>query len=345
MRRFLVRFLISPLIALTILFYLAISSKTFTWREQCGRGLAHEECRGGHDSTYTSSHPWLPDKSAISSDVRSDASQPSGQQGLGTTERQSETASNTPTPVETSKNAVAPTEKQSTNIGSSEGTRVVGEDEPRYENKIIVMASLRSENTEWVVKDLPEWQHAIYVTDDQNATLHTAKNKGRESLAYLTYLVDNYHSLPETIVFLHSHKDGYPRAWHTDFDHHDNVKAVRHLKIDFVQRKGYANLRCIWEPGCPDEMQAFRTPKEEHRTTEHILAETWPKLFNNTDIPPVIGAACCSQFAVSRDQVLKRPLEDYQRLQQWVLETDATDHISGRLMEYLWHIMFGQEAI
>ncbi|KAL8688520.1 MAG: hypothetical protein Q9224_004863 [Gallowayella concinna] len=170
-------------------------------------------------------------------------------------------------------------------------------------------------------------------------------NKGRESLAYLTFLVDNYHNLPQTIVFLHSHRDGYPRAWHTDFDDYDNVKALHHLQISFVQKRGYANLRCNWEPGCPDMMQALRTQKEEHRTQEHIMAESWPQLFNNTKIPAVIAVACCSQFAVSRKQVLKRPLEYYQRIQEWVMRTNATDYMSGRVMEYVWHIMFGQESI
>ncbi|KAL8798347.1 MAG: hypothetical protein Q9182_006735 [Xanthomendoza sp. 2 TL-2023] len=170
-------------------------------------------------------------------------------------------------------------------------------------------------------------------------------NKGKESRAYLTFLVDNYHNLLQTMVFLHSHRDGYPKAWHTDFDDHDNVKALQNLQIGFVQEKGYANLRCLWEPGCPDEMQAFRTPKEEHRTTEHILTDSWPELFNNTNIPPVIGVACCSQFAVSRKQELERPVDYYKNIQDWVVRTGASDHVSGRLIEYLWHIIFGQEAI
>lgn len=36
-------------------------------------------------------------------------------------------------------------------------------------------------------------------------------NKGNEAMAYLTYLIQNYDNLPESMAFIHSHEDG----WHT----------------------------------------------------------------------------------------------------------------------------------
>jgi Protein of unknown function (DUF3431) len=58
-----------------------------------------------------------------------------------------------------------------------------------------------------------------------------------------------------------------------------------------------------------------------------------------------IACACCAQFAVSRDQVLKRPLEDYVKIRQWVIDTERDDANSGRVMEYLWHVIFGKNLI
>jgi hypothetical protein len=181
--------------------------------------------------------------------------------------------------------------------------------------------------------------------DDPNAPLHTARNKGHEANVYLQYIIDNYDRLPSTMVFLHAHRDGYPQAWHTEFDTHSNVDTVRMLQIDFVQRNGYANMRCGFIPGCPDEMQPFRNPRDDWRDTEHVFAEAWEQLFNNTDVPEVVGVACCSQFAVARWQVLKRPLGDYQRYHKWLMETELTDEVSGRVMEYMWHIIFGREPV
>jgi Protein of unknown function (DUF3431) len=182
--------------------------------------------------------------------------------------------------------------------------------------------------------------------DDPSADLRVPKNKGREAMAYLTYLIDNYSHLPSTIAFIHSHRDGYPQAWHTDAAGHNIVTALQDLQIQYVQEQGYVNLRCILDPGCPAEIQPFREPYEEHRSTEHEFPAAWTYTFGTeTEIPERVGAACCSQFAVSRDRVLQRGQEEYKRFRDWILETPLSDDVSGRVMEYLWHIIFGREAV
>ncbi|KAL4773152.1 hypothetical protein BDW60DRAFT_28498 [Aspergillus nidulans var. acristatus] len=212
-------------------------------------------------------------------------------------------------------------------------------------DRIIVMAKLAAEDTNWVSADLTDWRNYIYVVDDPNAPRHTPMNKGREALAYLQYIVEHYDDLPSTMVFIHSHRDGWPGAWHTDTMDYSNVESVRSLQIDFVQRNGYANLRCQETPGCPDEIRPFRDPPRPGKTAEKYYADAWKALFGNTKVPEIVAAPCCSQFAVSRDQVLKRPLSDYQRYYDWVLTNDLPDDITSRIMEYTWHIIFGQEAV
>ena len=61
--------------------------------------------------------------------------------------------------------------------------------------------------------------------------------------------------------------------------------------------------------------------------------------------PTLVGAACCAQFAVSRDQVLARPLGDYERLREWIVDTEKSDAKSGRVLEFLWHVIFGKDAV
>ena len=87
------------------------------------------------------------------------------------------------------------------------------------------------------------WESAIYTVDDLAAPLHLTTNKGREANAYLTYIIQHYDSLPNTIVFLHSHKEGWPEAWHTDEKNYNNVLSVQKLRLDTVQNNGYVNLR------------------------------------------------------------------------------------------------------
>jgi hypothetical protein len=35
----------------------------------------------------------------------------------------------------------------------------------------------------------------------------------------------------------------------------------------------------------------------------------------------------------------------YMRVRQWVLDMELKDDLSGRVMEYLWHVIFGREAV
>lgn len=170
------------------------------------------------------------------------------------------------------------------------------------------------------------------------------RNKGRESNVYLQYIIDNYHYLPALLVFLHSHRAGFPRAWHSEFADHSNIRAVRMLQTDFVRRTGYANLRCAHGPGCPDEVQPFRPP-DPARPQEPAFPSAWRAMFNNSDVPEVIATPCCAQFAVSRDQVWMHPLSSYLRFQRWLMETELDDDASGRVMEYMWHIIFGRDPV
>ena len=61
--------------------------------------------------------------------------------------------------------------------------------------------------------------------------------------------------------------------------------------------------------------------------------------------PTQVGAACCAQFAVSKDQVLARPLSDYVRFREWIVDTEKSDAKSGRVLEFLWHVIFGKDAV
>jgi hypothetical protein len=56
----------------------------------------------------------------------------------------------------------------------------------------VVVASQRSENATWLNEFFPRWEKNIYRVDDSNAPLTVPKNKGRESMVYLTYALSSY---------------------------------------------------------------------------------------------------------------------------------------------------------
>lgn len=238
----------------------------------------------------------------------------------------------------------------------------------RTRDKIIVVPAKEDTDVSWVIEDLSDWQHAIYIVDPSNETradtLTAPVNKGHEAMAYLTYIIDNYNeSIPEIVAFLHSHRSGFFTAWHVDTPLHDNVYAMRHLQLDYVKERGYVNLRCNNNPGC----------KQPRRPNPHFAGNVWTQVMGNTSTPalsqhpmspaaqevfsttedkerletatPRLWTACCAQFAVSREQIYQRPIEDYINIRQWVVDTEMSDAKSGRVMEYLWHVIFGQEAV
>ncbi|CAG8004034.1 unnamed protein product [Penicillium olsonii] len=209
----------------------------------------------------------------------------------------------------------------------------------------IVMGKLKEEDTSWVSGELAEWHGIIYTVDDTNVPMHTPKNKGREALPYLQFLIDHYDDLPEVVVFLHAHRDGWPAGWHIDTMDLSNVDSVRALQKDFVQLEGFVSLRCQLSPGCPDAIQPFRQPPKLENPGEAHYAAAWKSLFPNERVPAEIAAPCCSQFAVSKEQILKRPHSDYKRMYDWVMNNDLPDEVTSNIMEYSWHIIFGKNPV
>ena len=54
--------------------------------------------------------------------------------------------------------------------------------------KELVVASLKGDDTAWLKEFLPDWRANVYVVDDPEANLTVSRNKGRESMVYLTWV-------------------------------------------------------------------------------------------------------------------------------------------------------------
>ena len=174
------------------------------------------------------------------------------------------------------------------------------------------------------------------------------------------YIIDHYDNLPDIIVFIHSLR----YQWHNDDPLYgkshaaaplfstrliiyssiaDGVPLLQTLQIPYIISEGYINLRCVWTLGCPNELQFDRDSGD--RVTEIKYPQAFRELFPRTPVPEVVGVACCAQFAATRDQIRKKPLEDYKHYRQWLMDTELDDATSGRVMEYAWHIIMGRPAV
>lgn len=138
------------------------------------------------------------------------------------------------------------------------------------------------------------------------------------------------------MLFLHPQRF----QWHNDDPLYDNLRIIRNVQLPYLTEQGYVNLRCVWWLGCPVEIRPYTdTHREDIHAGEHYMA-SFKTLFPGEVVPNEVGASCCAQFGVTRDQVRRRTREEYQRYRQWLLHTTLADEMSGRIMEYTWHSKF-----
>ncbi|KAL3475412.1 hypothetical protein BJX99DRAFT_160575 [Aspergillus californicus] len=208
--------------------------------------------------------------------------------------------------------------------------------------KVLVVPRTNYEDASWMELEIPDWQTAIYVVDDPSAPLHPPKNKGHEVMVYLSYIIEHYDELPDIIAFMHSHQF----AWHNDdLLNGDAAEILQRLRPERVIREGYMNLRCGWGPGCPDWLHPGALEENESKQEEIMLARSWGEIFPDDPIPDVLAQPCCAQFAVSRERILSIPRARFVFYRDWVLRTELSDYISGRIWEYLWHVVFTGENV
>lgn len=216
--------------------------------------------------------------------------------------------------------------------------------QPPYERALVV-AALQMEDVRWTETwaDDPSWKTFVHVVDDAEAVNKVPKNKGREAMVYLTYMIDHYHDLANTSIFTHATQ----RSWHNDdFMYGDSVEMLSRLNSAKVQRDGYMNLRCRHEPGCPAHIHPFAVKSDPiMKPEEPYMLDAWESMFPDVAVPDVLAQPCCSQIAVSSKSIRSRPLAQYVHLRQWILDTEIPDGILGRIWEYVWQYLFTGNAI
>ncbi|EFR02021.1 hypothetical protein MGYG_05023 [Nannizzia gypsea CBS 118893] len=202
--------------------------------------------------------------------------------------------------------------------------------------KALIVPRLKKEKVDWI-DSLEDIQKNIYVVDDPHSLPRIPQNKGREAMVYLTYLIDNYDNLPEVMIFMHSHRE----AWHHEEPlNRDAAEMVKRLSIERVIRDGFMNLRCNWSPGCPGWIHPHTTEENAEKPEEASVLKGWTDIFPSIPIPGVIGGQCCAEFAISRERALAIPRSHLLYYRDWLLRTNLVDYYSGRVWEYLWHVIF-----
>ncbi|KAF2669758.1 hypothetical protein BT63DRAFT_268488 [Microthyrium microscopicum] len=166
-------------------------------------------------------------------------------------------------------------------------------------------------------------------------------------MVYLTHIIDQYDTLAARLIFIHA--DRY--QWHNDDPRYDGRTSLQNLRLEYVDAEGYVNLRCHWLQGCPTAVNLTMAPyidpykRDDVVNFDHRYASILHHLFPALSTPKMVAATCCSQFAVTSAAVRKQPRNVYINIRKWLLETEMDDYDTGRVLEYMWHILFGKEAV
>ena len=250
-------------------------------------------------------------------------------------------------------------------------------------NPALVMSRVAADGDfKWLDTLTNSYHLCVYTADvpiDTHSThLQVPANRGHEAMAYLTFLIDNYAEIPSAgAVFIH----GARWAWHNDALDYDNAVLLAALNVSAaLAPSGYHNLRCDWsasmcEPSSAPPQGSLETslnamlePWNARAASDAALPRTLATLFGGDEYASPKGggrlllgrteavrAQCCAQFVVARDRVWQHSRDEYVALRQWLLDgsnehsqsriaAPRDDLAAGRILSYLWHILFMQRG-
>ncbi|KAJ8603661.1 hypothetical protein MRB53_042096 [Persea americana] len=187
-------------------------------------------------------------------------------------------------------------------------------------SRTLVVAKTKVESISWISDELSGelgLHYAIYVADDDTAPLHVPVNKGRESMVYLSYIIDHYDDLPDVSMFMHSHGE------------------------DMAQQRSDGQILSIHRQASESEKGDDNNPAIR---MNRDVATAFKQLFPHDEMPKIFSQPCCAQFAVSKEAITRTSKQKYIAMRDWLITTDMADHVSGRIFEFIWHYIFTSEG-
>jgi hypothetical protein len=169
----------------------------------------------------------------------------------------------------------------------------------------------------------------IYDKENLNNPLNIPVNKGNEASVYLKYIIDYYDKLTDFTFFIHDEE----YAWH----HSGSI--IDKFNEALMSNKLYYNIndKCHWgKKNLIDKNSYNDLLKWYNKYVEDYIPIS--KVPNNTDfIYDYFGSA---QFLVHKDLIRNLPKEFYVKIYEWIITTDLPNYVSGRYLEWTWHIFW-----
>ena len=203
---------------------------------------------------------------------------------------------------------------------------------------------------------VPEWANAnasrdnYFVVQPFYQRIEASKpafvvNKGFESGVYMRYIVDNYHNLPEAVIFVQA--DG------CEVDMNAVLPRVTLEILD--QAGGFLPLNCLKVMGRSLSMwggeRGERVEACWREVSKHFELNLFEGFALGSDFQ--INMVCCACFAVKRELLLSTPFEVWNSFYErsivkgqcieGQLDIDEGKHETAGTFEHLAHVIFGRK--
>lgn len=223
---------------------------------------------------------------------------------------------------------------------------------PHFNRTSILVTCTRSEHdVAWLHEDLPDMPKILYDLERRDAPYHVPEDKGNEAMAYLTYIIDHYDTLPDVVLFFRGERITNDNNLLLD---NNSAETIRRLSLDRVSRVGFMNARCQLDPGCPNWIHFGRSEAdrkndkkpEEPAFSVHLWRQLFPidgsedKNDHRLFVPRTLSAPTGSQFAVTKEKILARSRSDYIFFRKWIIETPIESDLVGQIFSFLWQYIF-----
>lgn len=162
-------------------------------------------------------------------------------------------------------------------------------------------------------------------------------NIGRESHTYLTYIVDNYHRLPDIVFFTQGYIKDHCSEDISDFINLGNYKFSQNYRELESNYYFYSESLGYDKDHIYDYRNSFMSPKDE------LGYRRWFRKYVDVDgtypyIEKGINLWWGAIFSVRRECILSRPREYYKRLLEYIPKTNNPE--VGHYFERSWFYIF-----
>lgn len=191
---------------------------------------------------------------------------------------------------------------------------------------INVVCSRYNRNVDFIYRFNGVKNFYIYDKENSENPYNIPVNKGNEASVFLKYIIDFYDNLEEYTFFIHDE----------EYSWHHSGSIINKFEEAKNSGKLYYNIndKCILGNICLNEyyndiLNWYNTYIEKYIPMESLPNKNW------TD-----GHRGSAQFLVHKSLIQKLPKEFYEGLYNWIITTDLSNFISGRYLEWTWHIFW-----